>query len=490
MSTLSWIIACIYLLCLGALTVYGIHRIALLFWIRRKEKPIPTGLDTWTPTILVQLPIFNEPHVVVRLIDAAACMDWPLDALEIQVLDDSNDQSTSMAQRRVEHWEQQGRKISLIRRESRVGYKAGALAYGLRKSQSEFVAIFDADFIPPKDFLRKMMPSISAPEVGLVQARWSHLNRTQNWLTRTQATLLDGHFVIEHTARYRAKRFFNFNGTAGIWRRQCIEVAGGWSHDPVTEDLDLSYRAQLLGWNFVYRVDVTAPAELPSSMRAFLQQQHRWTKGTVQTALKLLRPILTSKFSLGIRLEAVNHLTMVAAYPLVLLLSMLLPLSIAARTHLISDGAQWVDMLVVACTTGSIGLFYGQTIRQAGGRLSSQWRDILMAMIVGIGMSPNQTIAFLEGLFSSDATFVRTPKSGTGRATAIPKIRVGAQACTTLMAFYYIGTVIWAVHAQYWMSLPFICIFGLGYTAVSLSLFLEGWKPVANTEMDAVHVSK
>jgi cellulose synthase/poly-beta-1,6-N-acetylglucosamine synthase-like glycosyltransferase len=482
---------CIYLLCLGALTIYGMHRVALLLWIRRKEKPIPAGLEGWTPTVLVQLPIFNEPHVVARLIDAAARMDWPLDALEIQVLDDSNDHTTSIAQHHVEHWRQQGRKISLIRRENREGYKAGALAHGLRQNDSEFVAIFDADFLPPADFLRNMMPSLSAQDIGLVQARWSHLNRNHNWLTRTQATLLDGHFVIEHAARYRAKRFFNFNGTAGIWRRSCIEQAGGWSHDTVTEDLDLSYRAQLHGWNFVYRVDVTAPAELPSSMRAFLQQQHRWTKGTVQTARKLLGPILRSEFSWGVRLEAVNHLTMVAAYPLVLLLSILLPPSIIARTHLISDGALWIDLMVITCTTGSMGLFYGQTIRRAGGRLAYQWWEIVMAMMVGIGMSPNQTLAIIEGLFSSDATFVRTPKRGIDNiAVAAPKIRLGSQTCTTLMAVYYICTIIWAFHAQYWMSLPFICIFGIGYGAVSLSQFLEGWRPVANTEMDAVRVAK
>ncbi|MGB0640469.1 MAG: glycosyltransferase [Myxococcota bacterium] len=491
MSPLSWTIAFIYLLCLGALALYGLHRVALLKWILRKERPIPTGLDSWTPSVLVQLPIFNEPHVVVRLIDAAAEIDWPLDALEIQVLDDSTDHTTNLAQKRVDHWQQQGRKISLIRRENRTGYKAGALAHGLRQSNGEFVAIFDADFIPPKDFLRAMMPSLSAQDVGLVQARWSHLNRNYNWLTRTQATLLDGHFVIEHTARYRAQRFFNFNGTAGIWRRRCIEEAGGWSHDTVTEDLDLSYRAQLQGWNFVYRVDVTAPAELPSSMQAFLQQQHRWTKGTVQTARKLLRPICRSQFSWGIRLEAVNHLTMVTAYPLVLLLSILLPPSILARTHLMSDGAQWMDMMVIACTTGSMGLFYGQTIRRAGGRLTHQWWEIIMAMMIGIGMSPNQTMAFAEGLFSADATFVRTPKHGTNNLSiATPKIRLGSQAFTMLMAVYYICTIVWAIHAQYWMSLPFIFIFGIGYGAVSLRLLLEGWRPVANTEMDVVRVAK
>lgn len=491
MSTLSWTIACIYLLCLGALTLYGMHRVALLLWIRRKERPIPTEMDMWTPSVLVQLPIFNEPHVVVRLIDAAAQMNWPLESLEIQVLDDSTDHTTNLAQNRVNHWRKQGRTISLIRRESRAGYKAGALAHGLRQSDGEFVAIFDADFIPPVDFLRKMMPSLSAQDVGLVQARWTHINRNHNWLTRTQATLLDGHFVIEHTARYRAKRFFNFNGTAGIWRRKCIEEAGGWSHDTVTEDLDLSYRAQLQGWNFVYRVDVTAPAELPSSMRAFLQQQHRWTKGTVQTARKLLAPICRSEFPVGVRLEAANHLTMVSAYPLVLLLSVLLPPSIVARTHLISDGAQWMDMLIIAGTTGSMGLFYGQTIRRAGGILVRQWWEILMAMMVGIGMSPNQTMAIAEGLFSSDATFVRTPKHGTNTpSVAVPKVRLGSQTFTTLMAVYYLCTIVWAVHAQYWMSLPFICIFGIGYGAVSLRLLLEGWRPVANTEMGAVPVAK
>jgi len=450
---------------------------------------VATPTKTATPTVLVQLPVYNEPKVISRIIDAVAQLDWP--SMEIQVLDDSTDETCAIAASRVAHWSEQGVMISHIRRDHRTGYKAGALAHGLDLSPAKYIAIFDADFVPEPDFLRKMMPSLLEPNVGMVQACWGHLNRNQNWTTRVQAMILDGHFVIEHTARFRSGRFFNFNGTAGIWRRDCIIDAGGWSHDTVTEDLDLSYRAQMKGWNFIYRDDVVAPAELPGTTRAFLGQQHRWAKGTVQTSRKLLDPILLSNFPVRVRLEAANHLLMVWAYPTVFLLSILFPLSILARVQM--DGASLLilDLFAVIATTVSIGFFYAVALQRSGERLRSRWWEIPLAMSVGIGCSGSQTLAVIEGAWSNDATFERTPKQGTSNPqTVVPPAHRARLLISSSMSAYYAMAMYWTISASHWESLPFMLLFATGYWLITFTQWTEGSRTAEAAEMGVAHAAK
>lgn len=477
-----------YFICLGALCTWGVHRLVLLHWLRHPAPPIDP-LQQNKPTVLVQLPVYNEAAVIERLIDAVAHLDWP--NLRIQVLDDSTDETSSLAATRIAAWVSQGVQIRHIQRQVRTGYKAGALAEGLACDPSDFIAIFDADFVPPADFLKQMMVSFASPNIGMVQARWGHLNRDQSWLSRIQSMMLDGHFLIEHAARYRTGRFFNFNGTAGIWRRRAIESAGGWSHDTVTEDLDLSYRAQIAGWDFVYRDDVVAPAEVPGSMQAFLTQQHRWAKGTVQTARKLLGPILRAPLPWSVRLEASNHLTMVLAYPFVFSLAILLPVSIPARDALFSEGMAWLDLFAILAATGSITCFYAVALRCGGEHLRRRWWEIPLAMAVGIGCSGGQTLAVVEGLFSNDATFIRTPKQGSsGVPISVPRSRSSRLLITGGMTVYYLSTVLWVIDGDYWSSLPFILLFGTGFAINFLDCCFEIGRTEAVDETGGQPVAK
>ena len=487
MSTPLLIVA-LYAACLTGLGAWGVHRLLLLTWLRRRTSSVHTGAPDTLP-ILVQVPIFNESAVVERVIDAVSTLDWP--DLRIQILDDSTDDTVRLARDRVNEWSSRGVNIVHVQRSTRDGFKAGALAHGMTLNDAPLICVFDADFVPEPGFLRRLTPALSDPAVGMVQARWSHLNRDERLLTRIEALMLDGHFIIEHTARYRRGLFFNFNGTAGIWRRAAILEAGGWSHDTVTEDLDLSYRAQLQGWRFVYEDEITAPAELPSTMRAFLTQQHRWAKGTVQTARKLSGPLLRAPLPWPIRLEAINHLTMVAAYPMVFLLALLLPPSILARASVLSDNWLWLDVLTVLATTGSISVFYGQALTRGGHSARARWWEIPAAMAVGIGCSASQTIAVIEGLVSNDATFERTPKQGSRQRTrvvsAVPWIRASV---TGGMALYFMAALAWALSQGWWSSLPFMLLFTAGFTGVSLSLWLEGQRAVESAEMGALPATK
>ena len=485
-----WLIGIVYSVCLLLLGCWGIHRFVLLVWLRRERRELePLNTEEHCPTVLVQIPVYNEPNVVTRIIDAVATLDWP--ALEIQVLDDSTDQTSTLAANRISFWAEQGLVISHLRRTKRTGFKAGALAHGLRQSTAQYVAIFDADFVPAADFLRRMMPSLQPSRVGMVQACWGHLNRDQNWITRIQALILDGHFVVEHTARFRSGKFFNFNGTAGIWKRRCIEQSGGWQHDTVTEDLDLSYRAQMKGWRFVYRNDVIAPAELPGTAQAFLRQQHRWAKGTVQTSRKLLEPILHSDLAFSVRMEAVNHLLMVWAYPVVFTLSALLPVSVYARASLVRPSWVLFDLFAFVATTISIGVFYAVTMHLAGQRVGRRWWEIPLAMAIGVGASLSQTLAVLEGTFSNDATFERTPKQGSAKSTMRHQpTRVLPLLGGTIMSGYYATALQFAVASGHWSSLPFMGLFAMGYWLITASLWREGLQTAEAAEMDAVPATK
>lgn len=481
MPPLDLAIVVAYLGVIALLSAYGLHRlyIAGVYGRWRSTPPRPSTLET-LPHVTVQLPVFNERNVVERLIDAACGLDWPHERLEVQLLDDSTDDSTEVARAVAERWRAQGVDVVVIHRTDRVGYKAGALEAGAAVAKGELLAVFDADFLPPSDFLRRAVPYFDGfgpgpHHIGMVQARWGHINEQANLLTRLSAVLLNGHFVVEHTARHRSGRFFNFNGTAGIWRRSCIVDAGGWQHDTLTEDLDLSYRAQLQGWQFVFLRDDIVPAELPADMRAFKLQQHRWAKGTMQTARKLLPRILTSAQPWRVKLEALVHLSSNLAYPLVLVLGLLLPLAVAVRGR--GDVAELLllDLPAFILATGSVALFYGVAERDAHplGWRTRLWR-IPLTMSLGIGMAVTQTRAVVEGLFGQDVTFVRTPKAG-DRVLRSYRLAIGWTPFVELaFGAYYAVAILWCIAEGYWASLPFMMLFGFGFGYVGWSSVAQG----------------
>src|SRR5512135_434807 len=414
MSALELSVVVAYALLLLVLSVYGSHRyaIAYLYYRHKYRLPTPRGRFAELPRVTIQLPIFNEMYVTERLIGAVAKIDYPRDLLEVQVLDDSTDETQAIARACVERHRAAGLDISYVHRTNRKGFKAGALEHGLALAKGEFVAVFDADFVPEPDFLRRTIPYFTDPGIGMVQARWGHLNRDYSALTQAQAILLDGHFVIEHTARNRSGRFFNFNGTAGIWRRTTIASAGGWQHDTLTEDLDLSYRAQLKGWKFVFLPEVVAPAEIPVEMSAFKSQQHRWAKGSIQTAMKLLPRIWKSELPADVKKEAFFHLTANVAYLLMIPLAVLMPITVVVR---VSHG--WMEVLLLdlpffAAATMSVCVFYVASQREVG---ASRWQRVKylpLLMALGIGLSVNQARAVVEALLGHQTGFTRTPKRG------------------------------------------------------------------------------
>lgn len=411
-----WALAA-YVVVLGLLCVYGLHRYFLVttYYRVRRRDPVPPPQDSPLPRVTVQLPMYNERHVARRVIEAACQIDYPPELLEIQVLDDSTDETAEIARATVERMRAAGCNAVYIHRDDRTGYKAGALEAGTRVASGELIAIFDADFIPPRDILKNTVGYFQDPNVGTVQCRWDHLNREDSILTQAQAVLLDGHFVIEHTARNRTGRFMSFNGTAGIWRREAIEDAGGWQHDTLTEDLDLSYRAQLRGWKFVFLPNMTAPAELPPEMNAFKSQQHRWTKGGAQVCVKLLPHVLASDAGWRVKLEAFFHLTSCVVYILMVLLSLLIGPALIAKLIVDHPDNPWqvtIDGVMFFVGTGSALAFYLVSQLQ----LRRGWRKTLCIipalMSIGVGIALNNALAAIEGFIRKSGEFVRTPKYG------------------------------------------------------------------------------
>ncbi len=429
------------------LSAFGAHRwVHAATLLTRRRPALPGPLAALRP-VLVQIPIYNERHVAERVIAACAALDWPRDLLEIQVLDDSDDETVGIVDAAVICARDAGVTIGVVRRAARVGFKAGALRVGLQRSSAPLIAIFDADFVPEPDFLRRMVPSLADPGVGMAQARWGHLDAETSWLLRAQATLLDGHFVVEHAARAWSGCWFNFNGTAGIWRREAIEQAGGWHDDTLTEDLDLSYRAQLAGWRFVYRDDVVVPAELPSTMPAFRAQQRRWARGAMQTARKLLGRIWRSPAPLRVRIEATAHLCANLAYPLVLVLALLGPLVGA------DAGPGWAaEVATWTWGVAAVGSFYALAVARSGAASARRFAELPIVLMVGLGMAVTQTRAVIEGLAGPVGSFVRTPKRGaaTRSAYAVPfdpvavvELAVGAWSVVGLVRSLAAGSWAW-----------------------------------------------
>ncbi len=464
----------LYIVVLATLAVYGVHRSQLvyLFLKTRKRHAVPHSRFKEAPRVTVQLPMFNERYVADRLIASCGDLDWPKDRLEIQVLDDSTDDTTVIAALAVEKLRAQGIDATYIHRTDRTGFKAGALENGLRTAKGDYVAVFDADFIPPPRILHDTIDHFTDPKVGMVQARWGHINREYSTLTRVQSMMLDGHFVIEHAARNRSGRFFNFNGTAGIWRISAIVDAGGWAHDTLTEDMDLSYRAQLRGWKFVYLPNIVAPAEIPVEMNSFKSQQFRWAKGSIQTARKLLPQILRSKVPLKVKMEAFFHLTNNFAYVLLCMLALLLLPNLLLRTEHGIREVLLIDLPLFFGTTLSIGSFYLVSHRQLYGETGSALRRLPLLMSLGIGLSVNNARAVLEGMFGHDSEFVRTPKHGVSENGDWKKKNYrAARTLVPLVEFafaaYFVAAIVVAGIGGHWLSIPFLALFLVGYLYVA-----------------------
>jgi cellulose synthase/poly-beta-1,6-N-acetylglucosamine synthase-like glycosyltransferase len=473
-----------YLTVLICLSAYGIHRyfIVYLFLKNRKRASIPLRQFDHLPKVTVQLPIFNEIYVVERLLRSVSELDYPRDLLEIQVLDDSTDDTRQVTSTCAAELRSRGYQVELIHRVDRVGFKAGALAAGLESAQGEFVCILDADFVPTPDLLQRTIHFFTDPAIGMIQTRWGHLNRGYSLLTRVQAMFLDGHLLLEQTARSRSGRFFNFNGTAGLWRKSCIEEAGGWQHDTLTEDLDLSYRAQLVGWKFVFLPDVVTPAELPVDMNGFKSQQHRWTKGSIQTCKKLLPTIWRSKLPFPIKIEATGHLTSNFAYLLLACLCVLLHPSTGGpppgwfRTFLI-------DVPIFLTASVSVAVFYICAQRELHPRT---WiKEILLLpclLALGVGLSLNNARAVLEAVFNHQSDFTRTPKYGIERKSqpwrSCKYMPLKSLLPLAEMAFaVYFSYFVWfALEHRQFLTVPFLLMFQGGFLYVSLCS-LRAWLP-------------
>lgn len=488
MNTFNPIVWTILVLHLGVcvmLALYGVHRYQLvyLYYKYRRNKPRLTACFRELPRVTIQLPMYNEKAVARRIIESTCRIEYPRDRLQIQVLDDSTDETAEIARRTVDNMRATGHPIEFIHRDNRAGFKAGALAEGSRTATGEFLLIFDADFIPPPSILHDAIHYFADPTIGMVQARWEHLNRDHSLLTKTQAILLDGHFVIEHTARNRSGRFMSFNGTAGMWRRTCIEDAGGWHHDTLTEDLDLSYRAQLKGWKFVFLPEITSPAELPPEMNAFKSQQHRWAKGGAQTCRKLLPRILKSRLPLKIKLEAFFHLTSCTSYFYIVLLTLMLFPVLLLKIKLLQYsllGQVLFDttLFLIACCSAST--FYVASQREVFRTWAESVKYLPFLMCLGVGISLNNARAALEGLFGNDSEFVRTPKfgdepsgdaGGEPRRTAARRHRghmLQAVAEIGLGVYMLAFTCLSTVYGGIRWGLPIMILFTIGYFYVGI----------------------
>ena len=389
-----------YLLVLVGLAGYGFHRLSIvyLYWKNRNNKPQPKARFQELPVVTVQLPMFNEKFVVDRLLESVAALDYPQDKLEIQILDDSTDDTTEQCYRKVEELKSRGFDAVCIHRTDRTGFKAGALEAATKVAKGEFLLILDADFVPEPDLLQKTIHFFTDENVGLVQTRWGHINREYNLLTRIQGMYLDGHFAMEQTARNRSGRFFTFNGTAGIWRKCVIGDAGGWSHDTLTEDMDLSYRVQLRGWRFIYLNDVVTPAELPVDMDGFKSQQHRWTKGSIQVCQKILLDIWRSNAPLKAKVEATTHLTCNYSYLLLALLCFLVYPICTQRIPENETVFMWfVNVALFFMTSVAVCIFYMSA--QIVVRPKSWWKELPylpLLLTLSVGMAVNNAKAVLE----------------------------------------------------------------------------------------------
>ena len=469
-------------------------QLALAFWWRRRKlKNDSTMTKDFIPTVTIQLPVYNELYVVERLLDAIVKLDYPKEKVEIQVLDDSNDETVQIIANKIKELEPFGWDIQHVRRKERVGFKAGALAYGLTISKGEFVAVFDADFIPKSDFLKKTVPYFVQDNIGVVQTRWEHMNKGYSFLTQMQALALDGHFVVEQMGRNMSGHFMNFNGTAGLWRRACIEDAGGWAADTLTEDLDLSYRAQLKGWEFKYLGDVTTPAELPVAMNAFKSQQFRWTKGAAECAVKNLPKVLKSKnVSFFDKLHAISHLMNSGIFICILLLSLAsVPLVYFQLQYQGQQGMMFHKILQLATigflNLGMITVFFWFSYEHTrGGFTVKNFFSFLLKfpffLTMSLGMALHNAMAAIEGYIGKKSPFVRTPKFnleeiGTMKGWKKNKYLSKGVSLTAKMelflAVFFLMTIILSINYGVYDMLMFHIPLFIGYSTISGYSFIH-----------------
>jgi len=461
------------------LACYGIHRVVMVieYLAVRRRNPSPEGRLVELPRILIQIPVFNEREVVKRILGAVARLDYPREKLHIQVLDDSTDETVEISRKACADLEAQGFSIACIHRANRDGFKAGALANGLARDASELVAIFDADFVPPPGILRQMVPYFAKPSVGLVQTRWEHLNRDRNLLTRLQSFLIDGHFILEHTYRHRTGRFFNFNGTAGMWRRSCIDDAGGWSSSSITEDTEISFRAYVKGWEFVYLRDVTCPAELPADVDAYKSQQHRWAKGYTEVLQQHFGTIWQAPIKFKAKLEATLMLSNHFAFLLMGALTILhLPLLLVRSSFHSTAFQTLLDLLGLTLVIVAFFAFY--VISQIEAKRLTLSRLLLIPLVLGIGMAlmVNSSRAVLEALFGVKTGFVRTPKEGEGRRQTY-KARAGLGQALVEVAFglYLLVSAIYMVGRGSLWGAPLNLLVASGFLILGMGTLHNRW---------------
>ena len=489
-SSLESAIVALYLAVMVVLAGYGLHRyqlIHLYFRHRGRARPEPAARFDSLPPVTVQLPIYNEQFVVEQLMEAVCRLDYPRDRLQIQVLDDSSDETRAVARAAVGRWAALGYAVEYIHRGHRDGFKAGALENGLARARGELIAVFDADFEPSPDFLHRTVHYFTDPKVGMVQARWTFRNRDHSWLTRVQAVLLDGHFVFEHGARARSGRFFNFNGTAGVLRRLMIEDAGGWQHDTLTEDTDLSYRAQMRGWKFLYAPHVAVASELPTDLASFQVQQARWAKGLIQTARKILPALMKTDLPAKVKVEAWFHLTANLSYPLVVLLSVLLLPAVVVRFYHWNWEFLYVDIPLFLGTFSSLSTFYLLSQRELFPR---DWRRTVplvpVLVATGIGLTITNTRAVLEGLLGVPSPFQRTAKYTTDRRRARrARWRYRRSSGWLPLANFTLGTyfaccAVICLAIGNWATLPFLALFAGGFYFTAWVLFYQSFELKVN----------
>ena len=471
-----------YFSILIVLSIYGIHRyfLAYTYLKNRHRAPRPLKIFEPLPRVTVQLPIYNERYVVERLLEAVTRIEYPRELLEIQVLDDSTDETRMVTSRLVSEYARAGHPITYHHRNARQGFKAGALAEGMKCAKGELIAIFDADFVPPRCILHQMVHHFTDPEVAVVQGRWTWINQHYSNLTQVEAILLDGHFVIEHGGRNFSGRFFNFNGTGGMWRRAAIEDAGGWQHDTLTEDTDLSYRAQLNGWKFVYDPAIACPSELPVEMNAFKAQQARWAKGLIQVGRKLLPTVWRSRQPLKIKVEATIHLTGAISYPLMILFSLVLLPAMIVRFYQGWFQMLYLDLPLFLASTCSCSSFYMIAQRELHPRTwCSKIKYLPFLMSTGIGLSIKNSKAVVEAFLGKQSEFVRTPKlrvegpsdcwerkKYVGSAGWIPAVEL-------CLAGYFLFTILYSFSIENYLTCPFLALFFIGYTYMATMSLLQ-----------------
>ncbi|MDX2269236.1 MAG: glycosyltransferase [Bryobacter sp.] len=491
-----------YFAALAVLSFYGLHRFHMIWGYYKGKQNMPKAPaerfpEAELPTVTLQLPLFNERYVVERLLESAVRVRYPKDKLQIQVLDDSTDDSAAFTQALVARYLAHGHNIEYRHRTNRKGYKAGALDEGLASASGELTAIFDADFVIPEDFLEQTVHYFRDPKVGVVQTRWSYLNRHYNLLTEVQTMLLDGHFVLEHGARAGTGLFFNFNGTAGIMRKEMVRDAGGWQHDTLTEDTDLSYRAQMRGWKFLYLPHVDCPSELPVETYGFQVQQARWAKGLTQCAKKLLANVMRSDLPWRVKLEAIYHLTPNLSYPLMLVVSALMLPVMIVRFYMGPLEMMILDLPLIFANFISLAAFYLVAQRELDPK---GWKRTIWfvpaLMSAGVALTLSNAKAVLEALFGVQTAFARTAKYNIGEKK-VKLTQVQYKRKSGLLPFFELAmavgftAIVWyCVESWNLLSIPFLMIFVCGYYWAGFSTLWQEYQGLLEFKAAAREAAK